>query len=364
MLKTFVDRYDPGKHYLPSTPSGPTGFVLHGEPGTRHDVHGGWNYMGVTEHYHAYGEINDCLLHSECGSEGMCCRESAEKFLPPEDLTVTSMQENLVWKYHGEWWCTLNRDSTVFGRPRSFNQFIAMSQYLQSEGVRFIVEANRRRAMRNSGTIIWQFNEPSPNISCSTLVDYYRIPKSAYFGVKRGYAPLNVTLYYRSLVQTGTTDLELWVFNDHAERPLDITLRIRDIRGTVIDSQEFHCIAPHNGSSKIADIRLPVPETVESAFFVELSYNNLSKTFLFSTDAERLLRELPNRPAGPLSVEKNSSGYLVKNHGEYACVGVMAHKDFLLDNGFDLFPGESRLLPTKPGNYTLDVDDFTYINQP
>ena len=47
------------------------------------------------------------------------------------------------------------------------------SQYMQAEGLRFILEADRRRAFVNSGTIIWQLNEPWPNSSCTNLVDYY-----------------------------------------------------------------------------------------------------------------------------------------------------------------------------------------------
>ena len=49
---------------------------------------------------------------------------------------------------------------------------IARSQFIQAEGLRYAIEANRRRAFNNSGSIIWQIHEPYPNISCTSMVDF------------------------------------------------------------------------------------------------------------------------------------------------------------------------------------------------
>jgi len=92
----------------------------------------------------------------------------------------------------------------MFGEFESLEELCLLSQYLQAEGLRYAIEANRRRAYNNSGCIIWQFNEPYPNLCCTNIVDYFGKPKLAYYAVKQAYAKVNPNLKHdKTYYQTG-----------------------------------------------------------------------------------------------------------------------------------------------------------------
>ena len=197
MLQGIVEEYCPEIPMLPTSASGPHEMASLEWLGENHDVHGPWQYHHDT-FYDFYNKI-DSLFHSEFGVPGMCCSENMKKFLSPQNILVTDMKDNYVWRWHGEWWDTFNRDVSLFGKFTDVESFSKISQYMQAEGIRYAVEANRRRAFRNSGCIVWQFNEPYPNVSCTSLVDYYYTPKLALKALKKAYAPLNVSARYHAL---------------------------------------------------------------------------------------------------------------------------------------------------------------------
>lgn len=50
IINQLINELDPGKYFLPSTPSGPTDTIGKGQPLQSHDIHGAWNYMGEVDH--------------------------------------------------------------------------------------------------------------------------------------------------------------------------------------------------------------------------------------------------------------------------------------------------------------------------
>ncbi len=199
LLKRIVEKYDPMRLMLPTTASGPRQFLDPDMRGMNHDVHGPWKYGGTEAHYTLFNR-SDSLMHSEFGVEGMNDLTTLESILSKENLHVTDMEENPIWRHHGEWWDTRERDSAIFGPITEFSAFIRCSRFIQAEGIRYGLEANRRRMFRNSGSILWQFNEPWPNVSCTSIVDYYNRPKPAYRALQMAYRPLHPSLKYDKLV--------------------------------------------------------------------------------------------------------------------------------------------------------------------
>ncbi|WEK53114.1 MAG: glycoside hydrolase family 2 TIM barrel-domain containing protein [Candidatus Cohnella colombiensis] len=199
LLQRLVGQLDVQRLFLPTTASGPVEYITD-RKGLGHDVHGHWIYRGNPLHYEEYGE-NDYLFHSEFGVPGVSELKSLNKFLNvgKEQDEPVSMNNNLVWRHHGEWWDTYERDVAFFGETDDLQAFSDGSQWVQAEGLRFILEANQRRKFRNSGSIIWQFNELWPNVSCTNLVDYYGEQKMAYYWVRQAYSPLHVSFDYRKL---------------------------------------------------------------------------------------------------------------------------------------------------------------------
>ncbi|MGC8667541.1 MAG: glycoside hydrolase family 2 protein [Chthonomonadales bacterium] len=210
-LGQIVQELDPDRIYVPTSPSGPVFAADPANTGRMHDVHGNWLYMGDPQHYTFYNEI-DPLLHSEFGCEGPANLRTLARVLSPSFLWPPD-RTNPAWVHHGAWWINRERVEELFGKIEELPAFVFAGQWMQYEGLRYAVEASRRRAWRTSGCMPWQFNEAWPNTSCTNVMDYFGGLKPAYWAVRTAYAPLLVSARYSSLrLSPGETlDAEAWV---------------------------------------------------------------------------------------------------------------------------------------------------------
>jgi beta-mannosidase len=217
MLRDLVADLDPERLFLPASSSGPVFFLE--EPyegqGLSYDVHGPWKYAGHEGHYRLYNG-SDALLHSEYGADGFASMASLRLFLPPEEL-VLAEEPSPSWLHHGyEYWNMNEQLKELFGPIASLEEQIALSRWLQAEAIGYAVEANRRRAPHCSGSILWQMNEPFPNISCTSAVDYYGEAKPAYYRVALAQRPNHPSARYAKLAFAPgeTFEAELFVCAD------------------------------------------------------------------------------------------------------------------------------------------------------
>jgi beta-mannosidase len=185
--------------------------------------------MGVEGHYTYFNTI-DSMFHSEFGVDGMASVETLKTFLSEEHLKPTNMAADHIWRHHGEWWDTSWRDNHIFGVPTTLEEQVARSQFMQAEGLRYAIEANRRRAYENSGSVIWQANELYPNVSSTSLLDYRIEGKPAYFQIAKAFAPLNVSLKYDKLVYAPgeVVKVEVFVTRDNDEREVTFCAKSGD----------------------------------------------------------------------------------------------------------------------------------------
>lgn len=366
LLKGIVEREDGRRGFLPTSASGPREFVTK-EKGVSHDVHGNWRYEGNPGHYELYGE-SDNLFHSEFGMDGVTEVKSLKRFLAEKDLYPTPMSGNAFWQHHGEWWGTYFRDCEMFGdipkQKEYLETFVRCSQYMQAEGLRFILEADRRRAFRNSGTIIWQLNEPWPNSSCTNLVDYYGETKAAYYQTRHSYEGRHVSMDYRSLTMPAGSEMEfpLYVSNDEEAFGGRVTVRLRNLWGKVLDEKEMDAGVEGNRSTFVGNYRATIPE--EPVFFICLTLWDgdrlLSENrYLFATkqetpferflmdkgEAELWQDQIKELPEGRMAVNVK-----LTNTGGRAILGARAalkQTGWILlcsDNDVILFPGEEKEL--------------------
>ncbi len=120
------------------------------------------------------------------------------------------------------------------GLPRNLNEYIAYSQIAQAEGLKFAVEHFRRRKPHCSGALVWQLNDCWPVQSWS-YIDYYGVPKAAYFTLKRAFA--SILLSFKALKDDG---LELWVCNDTRSTYQDnLTVRYASLEGNSLFEESF-----------------------------------------------------------------------------------------------------------------------------
>lgn len=291
MLRDIVKKYD-DRLMLPTSASGPNEFLCIDQPGQNHDVHGPWKYGGVTEHYHLYN-CSDSQLHSEFGVDGMNNMMVFERYISPEHHRVTCMEEDIVWRHHGEWWDTWHRDTEIFGAfvPSDLQDFIACSQYIQGEGLRYALEANRRRAFENCGSIIWQYNEPYPNVSGTNLEDYFGKTKMAYQFVKDSFRLRSPSLRYDKLIWNPNEEVQAsaYISNDLSDFNAALTIRITDWEGNLLYETDAETMVQENSSCKVNDVIFHMPQQGAAVIELVLSdrvHQYLSRYLLFVKNKE------------------------------------------------------------------------------
>ncbi|MDO4294138.1 MAG: glycoside hydrolase family 2 TIM barrel-domain containing protein [Eubacteriales bacterium] len=357
MLEGIVHRLDPNRVFLPTSASGPSEFISK-IPDQSHDVHGWWQYQGNPEQYTFFGN-SDSLFHSEFGCDGMSSLASLRRILSPEMLHPVPMCENDIWRFHGDWWCTYRREQDMFGSWNGLEQYIACSQWMQAEGLRYILEANRRRCFRNSGSIIWQLNEPWPNVSCTNLIEYHGTPKMAYFWAKMAFQSVHPVFNYRKLDYAPGELLsgDLIVLREDAaiERSA-LTTEIFDMQGILLYKMDWECTHVREGAEEFGTLCWRIPERLHGLFLLRLTAHtdgDYTNIYYFSTEkvhpyglalsAEPVLDGEAVLDERGAKVELCNTGRSVALH---VCLSDQID-EFLLDvedNFFTLLPGEIKRL--------------------
>ncbi len=355
MLEKLVKELDPQRQFLPSSPSGHS-FGLDVVYAEQHDIHGNWQYDGVHKHYEKYNE-SDAMLQSEFGADGMSSVMQLRRILADEDYCVGTMKEHPVLRHHGEWWETLlYRDQPLFGDiaslPHPMESWVGVSQMMQAEAIRYIVLSNRRRRGQNCGSIIWQVNEPFPNVSCTNLVEYDGWTKAAYYTVRRAYARTALGLRYDSLIQPAgqETKAEVYLDTDGGSKSAQLTLTAYALDGQVLHTGGGE-VAIQNGKARM-ELAYTVAEQASGAYLVRVAASledgeNLVEDYFFSQREEEPLRALVAGEAPEITLRREGDAFILTNGGKSLAVQLMgaAMDDphaLLCDNALNLLPGESR----------------------
>ncbi len=358
MLKHLVEKLDAQRLFLPSSPSGPA-FGLDNPREGHHDVHGNWQYDGVRGHYAKYN-ASDSMLQSEFGSDGMSSVRQLRRILPESDFGVYDMKQHPVIRHHGEWWETLHyRDEKLFGPIDHVAQWVAVSQMMQAEAIRYTLLSNRRRRGQNGGSIIWQMNEPFPNVSCTNLVAYDGWVKSAYYAVRRAYAPSCVGLRYDGLIQEPGKPVTMTAYADDLTGCETACLRLQICRldGTVLlDHEET---LPFVGGKLAFDVSFSAPEVPEQVWLARMiaepdSGAKLEETYFFAQREDAPLRPLITAEKPQINIRQEENAIVMENHGTIAAIWLHGENEqdadaLLDDNDVTLLPGERRILTVVSG---------------
>lgn len=201
VLAEAVHAFSPEVPFLPASPSGPRFVALAdsvGE-GVHHDVHGPWTYDGPTEHYRLFN-TDDSLLRTETGAPGHARLEALDRWSggmpiwPPRS-------DNPYWRHRGAWWIAWDQMEQLFGPwdREQLSAYISLQRYTQAEALRYAAESARRRAPACSGFLVWMGNEPFPNASNTSVIEYDLTPKPAHALLSTSFAPTVGTASYDSL---------------------------------------------------------------------------------------------------------------------------------------------------------------------
>jgi beta-mannosidase len=362
-LHRVVIELDPDRAWLPTSPTGRvktcTLTSIGTDPDGLHDVHGPWEHQGLTGQRNLY-DRSTSLLHSEFGVEGMANLETIEAFVS-EGNRWPADRSNPHVVHRGDFWVNAELLHEVFGPLDDPARLVDASQLLQADGLRYAIEANRRRQWRQSGSIPWQLGEPFPNVFCTSVVDHAGRPKAAYYAVAEAYADLLVSARTETQAWADHTsvDAELWL-GQHGDR-----LRRARVEATLIDhrgrglgeTSVFEAEPAAGGSTRIADVRWPLPPAEVPLFWLALTLRDdagrprATNRYLLARAGD--LRAATGLPPCQLVVRRSAAegSLTVRNVGDHVAMGVRAHDArpprapgyVWFDTGhLTLLPGESR----------------------
>jgi beta-mannosidase len=348
------------------------------DPASLHDVHGPWEYQGVLKQSQLYN-AGASLFHSEFGVEGITNLRTLNATVDKEHQWPVDL-DNPTWFHRGAWWVKRPVWDQTFGELPDIESLIHATQFMQADGLRYALEADRRRKYRNSGTLPWQFNEPYPMAACTSAVDYYTRPKPAYYAVARAYAPLLISARFDTLAWEGCEQFaaETWVCNSNDRSYTDVVLRSRLIGGSgeIFAERTQHVSFAGNCAARLATIQEPLASIGEDVFFLDHQLLDSSGSLLsqnhYTFSRQATLAPLLTCPKTTLVVspsgEENEQTLTLTNPGETTAMFVWLEdaRDlntsgyaYFSDNYFCLLPAQSRTVTVTWKDVSLNEQRLT-----
>ena len=178
-IKEVVMAEDPGRRFVPASPSGVNiweGLDNFGK-GINWDVHGPWSLpftatdktMGAVENF---WKLDDGLMHSEVGVGGCSSAALINKY--KGDLaSLPANQDNPLWNSFS-WWVEWDDYlSEHKGKaPSTLDEYVEWSQTRQAKGLSIALEACKKRFPGCGGFIIWMGHDSYPCTANTSIIDF------------------------------------------------------------------------------------------------------------------------------------------------------------------------------------------------
>lgn len=232
-IPALISKYDIQHAYWPSSPEygwGRKESLLKG------DAHY-WGVWWGEEPFEMYrkkvGRFN-----SEYGFQAF---PSKEIFLSFTDSTHLNLDSSVI-AFHDKHPRGLQTIKKYMERsyniPKSFDDYLYVSQCLQADGMKIAIEAHRSKMPYNMGTLYWQFNDCWPVISWSGI-DYLHKWKASQYLIKRSFEPIVLCF------QEEGDSIKLVVVSDLIQTEEgDLEIKLEDFNGKLFMDQIIHISIP------------------------------------------------------------------------------------------------------------------------
>ncbi|RAK12461.1 beta-mannosidase [Halanaerobium saccharolyticum] len=244
------------------------------------------------------------------------------------------------------------------GRPENIDQYLNYSMLTQAVGLQCGIEHYRRRRPKTSGTLFWQLNDSWPGTSWS-VIDYYLLPKAAYYYAKKFYHP-----FLLSINHDRESNIEFWLTNDFREMiEAQISFEILDFEGSQIYEEEF-MIKIDGTDSKL--IKSYQEKEVLHGKLASEAVIRLRSADNLTPDKLYYLRDNKNLefPECSLKIEvdklNNSLKVSSDKHARLVKLEIPQAGIVFSDNYFDLIAGEEKEIKVKHlKGEKIKIDDLT-----
>lgn len=187
---------DPYRNFFPSSPYGGS-FYASNTVGTTHSTQLLGQLFEYIEHAEKLDDYKEEIkkyrarfIAEEVGF-GAVSLPSLKKFMTDEEIFGNDLS---AWLYHTKGNPGLLRElfdyfrefaEKVIGKPKNGKDRLFFYEYFQYEWMRVVFEQARREKWFCSGLLFWMLNDCWTAASGWALIDYYELPKAAYYSFKR-----------------------------------------------------------------------------------------------------------------------------------------------------------------------------------
>ncbi len=325
---------DPMRDFLPSSPYGGNLYASN-TTGTTHNT----NHLGdifaylerddISDYKDAYKTISARFIAEE-PTFGAVSTYSSRKFMTDEDIYG---DDGYIREYHTKSNPDLAKSlyeyllllaEKILGKFKDGYDRDFKLKYIQFENVRNSLEQLRRERWFCSGDIFWQLNDCWPAYSGWSFIDYYNMPKSAYYSFKRASKPVI------SMIDKQDGIYSVLVANDGTE-PAVVNVNIFTLDVKTGEKKEIY-----KGTAFVEK------GSTVSAFSFEKSDDSI---IIAEIDGDRAFYK-----DGALEIEKCGVNYTLDEENStvtFAADGYVHAVEIegnliLDDNYFSLVPGETR----------------------
>jgi beta-mannosidase len=226
-----------------------------------------------------------------------------------------------------------------FRIPKTSDEYIYVSQLLQSYGMQMAIEAHRRAKPWCMGTLFWQLNDCWPAISWSAI-DYSKTPKAFYYHLKELYNNVLIS------VKKENDSLKIFLVSDSL-KPMkgELKITVKYFSGQTLTTKSLTLNIEPNSSQAcqyFTNSELKSIDPKNSYFKIEWTAGNKKvQKLYFAAKPKELnlvkaeIKSTYDREKGTIKLSSNT---LSKN----VFVSIDNGAVILSDNFFDLETGEEK----------------------
>ncbi|MCU0791374.1 MAG: hypothetical protein MUE42_00645 [Opitutaceae bacterium] len=188
VLGSVVTREDPGRRFLPTSPSGPLFYAKRENfgKGLHHHVHGPWGFGDFPTYadWETYWENDDSTLRSETGlasanSLDLLHRHAAGAPLWPPTTPI--------WKHSASWWTQDARLTSRFAHlppDEALAAYVEHTRLEQAEGLAHAARCSKNRFPRCGGFMVWMGHDCFPCPANTSIIDFDHQPKPVWHALR------------------------------------------------------------------------------------------------------------------------------------------------------------------------------------
>lgn len=296
--------------------------------------------------------------------------ESVHKYIPAEEMQIWPPTKDGSYTYHTPVYdkkddvAILNGYIEKYMPNTSMENMVLATQLSQVTTLRHTLELARTRRPAATGICYYKLTDVWPAISWSTI-DYYGVPKMAYYFVRHSYAPLAAFVLFSTLQPMGKEQtLPVWLVDDAKVlegRNWKIVCTVYDGQLRAVGGGNWSGRGNVGYAKKVGDVCIEADAAKSVPLFIVIDLfcneERVEGTFYW-LNFEAQPGCLYQIPRTQLRLEKQPGRAIVTNAGTVPALGVEFVCDAISgtfacgDNFFALAPGETRAIPVNRDDYS------------